>query len=117
VRNDGALKACAHFTRNHLSTQTLAQGNQGLALEERERWSECLRKCLSRGWSAMSEQGEKGLNTTAQKLVVTVQSQASSVLPTRCWYYRGVSQKPNGSAVSVERHRVGSTDPLAKTRQ
>jgi hypothetical protein len=35
VRNDVALKACAHFTRNHLSTQTLAQGNQGLALEER----------------------------------------------------------------------------------
>jgi hypothetical protein len=34
-RNDGALKACAHFTRNHLSTQTLAQGNQGLALDER----------------------------------------------------------------------------------
>jgi hypothetical protein len=33
-KNDGALKACAHFTRNHLSTQTLAQGNQGLALEE-----------------------------------------------------------------------------------
>jgi hypothetical protein len=34
-KNDGALKAWAHFTRNHLSTQTLAQGNQGLALEER----------------------------------------------------------------------------------
>jgi hypothetical protein len=35
VKIDGALKACAHFTRIHLSTQTLAQGNQGLALEER----------------------------------------------------------------------------------
>jgi hypothetical protein len=35
VRNDGALKACAHFTRNHISTQTLAQGNQGLVPEER----------------------------------------------------------------------------------
>jgi hypothetical protein len=35
VKNNGALKACAHFTRNHLSTQTLAQGNHGLALEER----------------------------------------------------------------------------------
>jgi hypothetical protein len=35
VKNDVALKACAHFTRIHLSTQTLAQGNQGLALEER----------------------------------------------------------------------------------
>jgi hypothetical protein len=34
-RNDGALKACADFISNHLSTQTLAQGNQGLALEER----------------------------------------------------------------------------------
>jgi hypothetical protein len=34
-RNDGALKACAHLTKNHLSTQTLAQGNQRLALEER----------------------------------------------------------------------------------
>jgi hypothetical protein len=34
-RNDGALKAWSHFTRNHLSSQTLAQGNQGLALEKR----------------------------------------------------------------------------------
>jgi hypothetical protein len=34
-RNDGALKACAILTMNHFSTQTLAQGNQTLALEER----------------------------------------------------------------------------------
>jgi hypothetical protein len=34
-KNDGALKAWAHFTRDHLSTQTLAQGKQALALEER----------------------------------------------------------------------------------
>jgi hypothetical protein len=34
-RIDGALKACAHLTKKHLSTQTLAQGNQRLALEER----------------------------------------------------------------------------------
>jgi hypothetical protein len=34
-RNDGALKACQILTMNHFSTQTLAQGNQGLALEER----------------------------------------------------------------------------------
>jgi hypothetical protein len=35
-RIDGALKACAHLTRTHFPTQTLAQGNQRLALEERE---------------------------------------------------------------------------------
>jgi hypothetical protein len=46
-------------------------------------------KCLSRGWSAMSEEGEMGLNTKAQKLAVTVLSRASSVLPTRCRYYEG----------------------------
>jgi hypothetical protein len=34
-KNDEALKACGHLTKNHLSTQTLAQGNQRLALEER----------------------------------------------------------------------------------
>jgi hypothetical protein len=34
-RIDGALKACTHLTRNHFSTQTLAQGNQRFALEER----------------------------------------------------------------------------------
>jgi hypothetical protein len=34
-KNEGALKAWSHFTRNHLSSQTLAQRNQGLALEER----------------------------------------------------------------------------------
>jgi hypothetical protein len=34
-RIDGALKACAHLTRKHFSTQTLAQGIQRLALEER----------------------------------------------------------------------------------
>jgi hypothetical protein len=32
---DGALKACAILTMNHFSTQTLAQGNQRLDLEER----------------------------------------------------------------------------------
>jgi hypothetical protein len=34
-RNDGALKACAILTMKHFTTQTLAQGNQILALEER----------------------------------------------------------------------------------
>jgi hypothetical protein len=34
-RIDGALKACQILTMNHFSTQTLAQGNQRLALEER----------------------------------------------------------------------------------
>jgi hypothetical protein len=34
-RNDGALKACAILTMQHFSTQTLAQGNQRLALEEK----------------------------------------------------------------------------------
>jgi hypothetical protein len=50
----------------------------------------------------MSEEGERGLNTKAQKLAVTVLSRPSSVLPTRCRYYRGVSQKPNSEALSVE---------------
>jgi hypothetical protein len=31
----GALKASLILTRNHFSTQALAQGNQGLTLEER----------------------------------------------------------------------------------
>jgi hypothetical protein len=58
-------------------------------------------KCLSRSWSAMSEEGERGSYTIAQKLAVTVLSRVSSVLPTRCRYYRGVSQKPNNAALSV----------------
>jgi hypothetical protein len=49
----------------------------------------------------MSEEGEGGFYTTAQKLAVTVLSWVSSVLPTRCRYYRGVSQKPNSEAISV----------------
>jgi hypothetical protein len=64
-------------------------------------WSECLRKCLSCGWSAISAEEERGLNTKAQKLAITVLSRASSVLPTWCRYYRGVSQKPNSEALSV----------------
>jgi hypothetical protein len=56
---------------------------------------------LSRGWSAMSEEGEGGLNTKGQKLAVTVQNRVSSVLPTRCRYYRGVFQNPNSTALSV----------------
>jgi hypothetical protein len=34
-RIDGALKACAHLTKNHFSTQNPAQGNQRLALAEK----------------------------------------------------------------------------------
>jgi hypothetical protein len=34
-RFEGALKASLILTRNHFSTQALAQRNQGLALEER----------------------------------------------------------------------------------
>jgi hypothetical protein len=34
-RIDWALKACQILTMNHFSTQTLAQGSQRLALEER----------------------------------------------------------------------------------
>jgi hypothetical protein len=49
----------------------------------------------------MSEEGEGGFYTTAQKLVITVLSRVSSVLPTRYRYYRGVSQKPNSEAISV----------------
>jgi hypothetical protein len=49
----------------------------------------------------MSEEGERGLNTKAQKLAITVLSHASLVLPTWCRYYRGVSQKPNSEALSV----------------
>jgi hypothetical protein len=56
---------------------------------------------LSRGWSAISEEGEGGFCTKAQKLAVTVLSRVSSVLPTRCRYYRGVSQKPNSEAISL----------------
>jgi hypothetical protein len=37
----------------------------------------------------MSEEGERGLYTKAQKLAVTVLNRASPVLPTRCQYYRG----------------------------
>jgi hypothetical protein len=58
-------------------------------------------RCLSRGWSAMSEEGERGFYSTTQKLAVTVLSRVSSVLPIRCRYYRGVSQKPNSEAISV----------------
>jgi hypothetical protein len=35
-RFEGALKASLILTRNHFSTQALAQKNQGLTLEERE---------------------------------------------------------------------------------
>jgi hypothetical protein len=49
----------------------------------------------------VSEEGERGLNSKAQKLAVTVLSRASSVLPTRCRYYRGVSQKLNSTESSV----------------
>jgi hypothetical protein len=49
----------------------------------------------------MSEEGVGGFYTTAQKLAVTVLSRVSSVLPTRCRYYRGVSKKPNSEAISV----------------
>jgi hypothetical protein len=34
-RIEGTVKASLILTRNHFSTQTLAQGNQGLALKER----------------------------------------------------------------------------------
>jgi hypothetical protein len=56
---------------------------------------------LSRGWSAMSEEGERGLCTKTRKLAVTVLNRASSVLPTRCRYYRGVFQNPNSTGLSV----------------
>jgi hypothetical protein len=49
----------------------------------------------------MSEEGERGFYTTVQKLAVIVLSRVSSVLPTQCRYYRGVSQKPNSEAISV----------------
>jgi hypothetical protein len=49
----------------------------------------------------MSEEGEGALYTSAQKLAVIVLSRVPSVLPTRCRYYRGVSEKPNSEAISV----------------
>jgi hypothetical protein len=49
----------------------------------------------------MSEEGEGGFYTTAQKLAVTVLSQVSLVLPTQSRYYRGVFQKPNSGVLSV----------------
>jgi hypothetical protein len=56
---------------------------------------------LSRGWSAMSEEGEGGLNTKGQKLAITVQNRVTPVLPTRCQYYRGGVQNPNSTGLSV----------------
>jgi hypothetical protein len=100
-RFEEALKASLKLTRNHFSTHALAQRNQILALEEREKWSECSRECLSRGWSYMSEEGEGGFYTNPEKLAVTVQDCVSSVLPTRCQNYRGVSLKPNSEGLSV----------------
>jgi hypothetical protein len=55
---------------------------------------------MSRGWSAMSEEGEEGFYTRAQKLAVTMMDRIPSVLPTRCQYYRGVSKN-----LTVEPHR------------
>jgi hypothetical protein len=49
----------------------------------------------------MSEEGERGLYTKAQKLAVIVQNRACPVLPTRCQYYRGVFQNPNSTGSSV----------------
>jgi hypothetical protein len=49
----------------------------------------------------MSEEGEEGFYTTAQKLVINVLKRVPSVLPTRCRYYQGVSQKPNRDGLSV----------------
>jgi hypothetical protein len=49
----------------------------------------------------MSEEGEGGFYTKAEKLVVIVQKRITSVLPTWCRYYRGVSQKPNSERLSV----------------
>jgi hypothetical protein len=49
----------------------------------------------------MSEEGEGGFYTKAEKLVVTVQKRLTSVLPTWCRYYQGVSQKPNSEGLLV----------------
>jgi hypothetical protein len=52
----------------------------------------------------MSEEGEGGLNTKGQKLVVTVLKRVTPVLPTRRRYCRGRGiQNPNSTA-------IGSTD-------
>jgi hypothetical protein len=67
-----------------------------------------------------------GLYTNPEKLAVTVLKRVSSVLPTRCRYYRGVSLKPNSEGLSVvptlgryyrapgktrQRRLIGTTDP------
>jgi hypothetical protein len=49
----------------------------------------------------MSEEGEGGFYTNPEKLAVTVQKCASSVLPTRGRNYRGVPLKPNSEGLSV----------------
>jgi hypothetical protein len=52
----------------------------------------------------MSEEGEEGLNTKGQKLVVTVQNRVTPVLPTRRRYYRG------GFFRTLIVRLIGSTD-------
>jgi hypothetical protein len=65
---------------------------------------------LSRGWSAISEEEEGGLNTRGQKLAVTVQNRVTLVLPTRCQYYRhGVGTTEGGVRTQIVR-LIGSTD-------
>jgi hypothetical protein len=86
---------------NHFSTQTLAQGNQRLALEERGEVEWILKEVFVLWLVNYEWGGRRGFYTTAQKLAVTVLSRVSSVLPTRCRYYQGVSQKPNSEDISV----------------
>jgi hypothetical protein len=53
----------------------------------------------------MSEEGEGGLNTQGQKLVVTVQNRVTPVLPTQRRYYRG-----GGGFRTLIVRLIGSTD-------
>jgi hypothetical protein len=96
-----ALKASLILTRNHFSTQALAQWNQVLALEERGE-VEWMLKWVFFPWLVSNEWREKGgFCTNAAKLAATVQKRLTSVLPTWCRYYRGISQKPNSEGLSV----------------
>jgi hypothetical protein len=104
-RFEGALKASLILTRNHFSTQALAQRNQILALRGREKWSEFSSECLSCGWSAMSEEGEEGY------LYLTLKTSRYCAESRFLGTSDMGSELPRGPAETQQRRHIGSSDP------
>jgi hypothetical protein len=120
-RFEGALKASLILTRNHFSSQALAQRNQRLALEEREE-VEWMLKWVFVSWLVSNEWGgRRGAFILGWKLAVTVLNRVPSVLlkdrlgDQRGGEWMGADKNSSRGRLKLRQDELAQSDPQNHT--